>query len=331
MERITSFDNLGEIKENQIIFAGDAPKVTGTVDVKFRGRNNLLFIEEGVTLHDSEIQFGGDNALIYLSSGKNSVHVNLVAYTETVIYLGRGNYYNGRFSASAAERQNIIVGNNGLFSWGIFLRTADTHLIYDVETKNRVNPSASVLIGDHVWIGQNSLVLKGSQIGSGAIIGANTVSAGKINPSNSVMAGNPGRVVKHGVFFTNDSVHNWNEEQTVANHTLNKRDWVFAQDLETVNWDAVDARIKAAGDAHSKLDVLRQEIVSNQAKNRFFLSPELNPKVVRGSAETIIVKEISRGLSFPLINPNLFVHPKVKKLELKLKRIARKISIGFKT
>lgn len=328
MERINSFDRIGEIKQNQIVLAGNVPKVSGSLDISFQGKNNILFIEDGVQLNNSVIRFGGDDALIYLSRGKNAVHVNLVAHANTAIYFGRGNYYNGLFNASTSERQNILVGNNGLFSWGIFLRTADPHLIYDAESKMRVNPSSSVLVGDHVWIGQNALVLKGSRIGSGAIIGGNSVVTGKTTPSNSVLAGNPGKVVKHGVFYTNDSVHNWTPEQTRAGEKLDKEDWVFAQDSHTLDWQKVDNKLIKASSAQSKLDLVIEEVVNNQGKNRFFISPEVNPKQATNGEQTIIVKEIRRGIALPRINPNVLEHPELKRIERKLKRIVKRVIRG---
>jgi len=47
------------------------------------------------------------------------------------------------------------------------------HLIYDVESHKHVSSSKSTFTGDHVWVGINATIWKGTQIGSGAIIGAN--------------------------------------------------------------------------------------------------------------------------------------------------------------
>ena len=49
------------------------------------------------------------------------------------------------------------------------IRTADPHIIYDIHRK-RINPSKSVFIGDHVWCGQNVLLLKGCRVGSGVSV-----------------------------------------------------------------------------------------------------------------------------------------------------------------
>ncbi len=57
-----------------------------------------------------------------------------------------------------------------------------------------VGESGLTLIGDNCFIGMNSIILMGSQIGNNVIVGAGSVVSGKI-PDNVVVAGNPARVV----------------------------------------------------------------------------------------------------------------------------------------
>jgi acetyltransferase-like isoleucine patch superfamily enzyme len=52
-----------------------------------------------------------------------------------------------------------------------------------------------VVIGNSVWIGLGATILPGARIGDGVIVGAGTVVRGTV-PPYSVVAGNPGRVVR---------------------------------------------------------------------------------------------------------------------------------------
>ena len=52
------------------------------------------------------------------------------------------------------------------------------------------------VIGNDVWLGFESVVMPGVQIGNGAIIAARTVVSSDV-PDYAVVAGNPGRVLRH--------------------------------------------------------------------------------------------------------------------------------------
>ena len=55
--------------------------------------------------------------------------------------------------------------------------------------------TAPVYIGDRVWIGENVVTLGGVRIGSGCVIGANSVVNRSI-PENCIAAGVPASVIK---------------------------------------------------------------------------------------------------------------------------------------
>lgn len=51
-----------------------------------------------------------------------------------------------------------------------------------------------VKIGENVWIGGNVIIVPGTEIGEGCIIGAGTVVSGKI-PALSIVVGNPAKII----------------------------------------------------------------------------------------------------------------------------------------
>lgn len=55
-----------------------------------------------------------------------------------------------------------------------------------------------IFIGDLVWIGENSYILKGVTIGDNSIVAANSVVTKNV-PANSMVAGNPAKVVKENI------------------------------------------------------------------------------------------------------------------------------------
>ena len=81
-----------------------------------------------------------------------------------------------------------------MFSSNIAIVTGDSHSILDNNGK-RINPSASISISDHVWVGQKVIITKGVYIAKDCVIGAGAVVTKDI-PEYSVAAGVPAKVVK---------------------------------------------------------------------------------------------------------------------------------------
>lgn len=54
------------------------------------------------------------------------------------------------------------------------------------------------MIGDGCFIGMNSIILKGTEIGKNCVVGAGSVVSGKWE-DNSIIGGNPARFIKHNI------------------------------------------------------------------------------------------------------------------------------------
>lgn len=95
-------------------------------------------------------------------------------------------------------RKHICIGDNAVFSWNITMMDHDAHGIFD-DQGNRTNIEKDIIIGNNVWIGCNSTILKGVEISHDIVIGANSVEAKKIEASNVVLAGNPVEIKKKNI------------------------------------------------------------------------------------------------------------------------------------
>lgn len=87
----------------------------------------------------------------------------------------------------------VRIGNNVLCG-------ADTR-IGDADGHSNIYPQFSpkpISIGDNVWLGMNTVVLKGVTIGNNTIIGANSVVTKDI-PDNVIAAGNPCKVIRENL------------------------------------------------------------------------------------------------------------------------------------
>lgn len=149
---------------------------------------------------------------IHISCGAKSrltIHGDFVIGGGVRISLSEGAELDigGRRSESRAgitERSIILVhkkvtiGDDFICAWNVFITDCDWHHIEGQRCQ------ADTSIGDHVWIAQNSSVLKGSQIGSGSIIAAGAIAHKVMIPANSLAGGIPCRVLAAGRKWSRD-------------------------------------------------------------------------------------------------------------------------------
>lgn len=100
-----------------------------------------------------------------------------------------------------------------------------------------------VRVGHGVWIGDSVILLPGSKIGNGAIIGAGSVVTKPI-PAYAVAVGNPARVIKMRfspkVCDALDATAWWNWDSA----TIARNRWLFDMDFSSIDDDAILARFK---------------------------------------------------------------------------------------
>ena len=105
----------------------------------------------------------------------------------------------------------VTIGDNVLIASKVFITDTnhgeyggDNQCSPELAPNNRNLSSSSVSIGNNVWIGENVVVLPGSSIGDGCIIGANSVVKGIFGP-NQIIVGAPAKIVKK----YSDEINKW--------------------------------------------------------------------------------------------------------------------------
>lgn len=98
---------------------------------------------------------------------------------------------------------SVTIGHHVVISERVVLRDSDNHAITvsGNEVANETKVTAPIVIGDHVWIGINVIVLKGVTIGEGAVVAEGSV-VNKDVPPHCLVAGVPAKVIKTNVTWS---------------------------------------------------------------------------------------------------------------------------------
>lgn len=237
--------------------------------VEFAGTGNVLFVEDGVKLRNSRLRFLGDGAVIHLRRSERYLRLIATVFEESVFYLGPDASFTAEAHFLPTERKHVIIGSDGMFASRVALRTADPHLVFSTLTHQRINPSASIWVGDHVWLGEDTLLLKGARVGSGSILAARALVTKSI-PSNSTAAGVPARIVGKGIFWTRPSVHAYTVAQTERSSVHPRDDFIYRSDQNVLDIAELEGQLDLASSGHERA-AWCHKLDQMTWKNRFFI------------------------------------------------------------
>ncbi|WP_285825041.1 DapH/DapD/GlmU-related protein [Schaedlerella arabinosiphila] len=120
--------------------------------------------------------------------------------TEETLFIGKDCEIGDMAHIVAHEK--VVICDNVLIASKCFISDTN-HGTYkgEIQDAPNIKPNArklrtsSVEIGSNVWIGENAVILAGSKIGDGCVIGANSVVSGTI-PSFTIVGGVPAKILK---------------------------------------------------------------------------------------------------------------------------------------
>lgn len=118
-----------------------------------------------------------------LSIGKNSAilrYCRIIVRSKGTIKIGSHFYMNTGCIINAHE--SVKIGNNVEFGPGVYVFDHDHDFRASEGLRAKKYKTSPIVIGDNVWIGANSVILRGTVIGDNSVIGAGSVVNGIIPP-----------------------------------------------------------------------------------------------------------------------------------------------------
>lgn len=157
----------------------------GWCNMKHSKMETALYMAEGSLL---ELGGGDSNSMeligygSYIQVGKNAK-------------LKIGNSFINR-EVKIICNQDISIGDGCIIAMGAVIRDNDgaNHQILSDNYQNK----KPIVIGNHVWIGENSMILKGVKIGDGSVVAASSLVTKDV-PANCMVAGTPARIIRENI------------------------------------------------------------------------------------------------------------------------------------
>ena len=191
------------VKNNNNILCFKKKSLVKNSHIIVEGSNNILYIDKETLLTNSYIKIEGNDNKIFI--GANCCLKNLtidMKNENSVIKIGdKTSIEEARITSF--EPYKIEIGKDCMFSADIVIMNTDVHKIYDTTTKLKTNEGKEISIGNHVWLGIRTIVLKGVNIGDNSIVAASSIVTKDVK-ANTVVSGNPARQVKENRNWSRD-------------------------------------------------------------------------------------------------------------------------------
>lgn len=175
-------------------------KIIGGIIIKSKIRTGMIQIGYGdVSIFDKKksrtiLEIKGK--LVFCGTAKIGHGSKISINDDGVLELGENFIISAESTIVCHKR--IRFGYGTMLSWDVLVIDSDLHPIYN-NHREVINPPKSIYIGNNVWIGCRSTILKGVTIADGCIIAASTTIAKSFINTNVLLGGNPPKIIKESI------------------------------------------------------------------------------------------------------------------------------------
>ena len=194
-------------KGNRVISTVSGKELRGIpgLSIRVKGDNNTLRIDESkFSGESSAIIFGNSNSVLFDGCrGNYNISFGFEPARTTTnhcsLSIGDRTDAVGVEISLRDDGSFVEIGKDCMLSANINLMCTDNHAITDLETGEILNKARSIIIGDHVWVGLNAVILKDTKISDGSVVGINSVVTKAFVEENVIIGGMPAKILKRGI------------------------------------------------------------------------------------------------------------------------------------
>lgn len=199
--------------------------------------NSSVIIEDNVRIEDNTTILCKENSIIEIAAftkidnnvliecTRNSTinlnkNVHLCMYSRMYswrngyIVIGEKTSLGQYLDLRSGTGTRFTCGRDCMISYRVRMRSHNGHTIIDVRNKEVYNTKKNCTLGNHVWVGTGSLLMPGTKVGDGSVIGANSFLNGEFG-KRVLIVGNPARILRDEIDWDrreNASYEEWEEE-----------------------------------------------------------------------------------------------------------------------
>ena len=123
------------------------------------------------------------------------VVLSAMGEAESPAKISIGNHTSIWYGTVISARHEISIGHRCAISWNCTIIDDDMHEILYAENSSERKGNRFVKIGDHVWIGASTIVLKGVTIGENSVVAAGSIVTQDVPPC-TLVAGAPAKPIR---------------------------------------------------------------------------------------------------------------------------------------
>lgn len=184
------------------------------IGIEIIGSNNNITFGKGVLVNGFlNIIIKGNNINIHIGNNviiNRDVHCIFQPQIGSVpdnssLSIGDNCFLNGQniYFEFGEKDTHIKIGKNCLFAYSIKLTTTDSHTIYDLDTKKRLNKPGDITIGDHCWICGEVTILNNTKVSDNSVIGIKSLVTKEFLEPNCLIAGVPAKIYRRNINWDN--------------------------------------------------------------------------------------------------------------------------------